>query len=75
LINGTEGNLNALAWLRKHNFDVLEKMARAADHDENAMNWLIINDFKDMAVIATKMMHVKDQIEDDNNDVHKISST
>jgi hypothetical protein len=75
LINGAEGNVNALAWLRMQEFDVLEKMARAADHDEKAMNWLIENDYKDMAVIAAKMMYVKDQIEEDNNDVHKISSS
>jgi len=73
LINGIEGNVNALAWLKKHEFDVLEHMARAADHDQSALNWLIQNNYKDMAVLAAKMMMVKDQIEEDNNDVHKIS--
>lgn len=75
LINGVEGNPNALLWLKKFEFDVLEKIARAGDNDNGALEWLVTNGFRDMAVIAQKIRSVKNQIETDNNDVHKISST
>ena len=74
LINGAEGNPNALMWLKKFDFDVLEKMARAGDNDDAALRWLYENDLNDMAVIAQKIRFVKNEIESDNNDAHKISS-
>lgn len=74
LVNGAEGNPNALLWLKKYGFDVLEKMARGADNDDNAVAWLVTKGFGDMAGIAMRMRRVKNQIEADNNDVHKISS-
>lgn len=73
LINGVEGNKNALMWLRAHKYDVLFKMALAGDGDEAAFNWLVSNDLKIAALLAKKIEFIKDQIEEDNNDPHKIS--
>lgn len=73
LINGVEGNENALMWLRAHKYPIMHKMALAADGDEEAFNWLVNNDYKLPAMIAKKIEFVKDQIDDDNNDPHKIS--
>lgn len=73
LINGAEGNEGARLWLRKFGWDVLEKMARAADNDDDALAWLMAGDMRDMALIAQRMRFVKNEIETNNNDVHRIS--
>ncbi len=75
LINGAEGNPNAILWLRKHQFDVLEKMAAASDNKEEALLWLVKNGFSDMAIISQRIRQVKNDIESENNDMHKISAT
>ena len=72
LINGIEGNKQALSWLEKNDFKVLKIMAMAADSDEKSQRWLFEND-KVLAMIALKMGFVKDEIDRDSNDVHKIS--
>jgi len=74
LINGAEGNPNALVWLKKFGFDVLEKMARGADNEDGAITWLVSNGYGEMAGVSIRIRNVKNQIEADNNDVHKISA-
>lgn len=74
LINGCEGNPNAILWLEKYGLPVLSKMARAADNDDEALLWLKHLNDPEWGVIAEKMRIVKNQIEFDNNDVHRISS-
>lgn len=73
LINGAEGNVNALLWLRKHEFDILEKMARCGDNSDDAMLWLMNNGHEVFANIAVRIQNVKNDIERNNNDVHRIS--
>lgn len=73
LINGAEGNPDALLWLRKYKLDVLEKVALVADNDESALGWLIAKGYKDFAQLALHMRFVKNQIDMDNNDAHRIS--
>ncbi len=72
LINAMEGNKQALEWLEKYGFSILRTMAMAADHNEKATQYLMQND-KLLAMLALKMGSVKDAIENDNNDVHKMS--
>ncbi len=72
-ISGAEGNPNAVAWLEKYKFDVLAKVAMVGHGDEKALQWLIENGHREMAVVAKQIEQVKDEIERDNNDVHKIS--
>ena len=59
LINGIEGNVQAIQWLESNG-------------NKSAKEWLLIND-KLLAMVALKMEYVKDEIERDNNDAHKIS--
>lgn len=73
LINGVEGNKNALMWLKVHQFALLHKMALAGDGDQAAFEWLVQNGYKILALIAKKIEFIKDQIEENNNDPHRIS--
>jgi len=73
LINGAEGNPNAILWLRKSGYDILEKMARAADNSEDALLWLFSSGYSDMATVAQRIRKVKNDIEENNSDVHRIS--
>lgn len=73
LINGIEGNPQALKWLEENGFTNLNIMALAADHNEKATLHLMKKD-KLLAMLALKMGAVKDQIDIDNSDVHKIST-
>lgn len=72
MINGVEGKKDALNWLKQNKFELLFHMAKAGDGDEDSFKWLLNVD-KDMAMVAKKIEFVKDQIEQDNNDVHRIS--
>jgi len=72
LINGIEGNAQAVQWLESNGYKSLGIMAVAADGDKSAKEWLLKND-KLLAMVALKMEFVKDEIERDNNDAHKIS--
>jgi len=74
LINAAEGNKSAVKWLSTRGFEVILKIAQGADNDDRAINWLVNNKFSDLAVISHKIREVKNTIDDDNNDVHKISS-
>lgn len=67
------GKQDALDWLRKYELDILEKVALVADNDEFALRWLIKNDYQEFARLGLHMRYVKNQIEMDNNDPHRIS--
>jgi hypothetical protein len=73
LINGIEGNRQALQWLEDNGFSKLKMMALAADSNEKATNVLLKSD-KLLAMLALKMGAIKDAIERDHNDAHKISN-
>lgn len=73
MINAVERNSVALAWLKRFNFTILENMALSADGDEKAHEWLIQNGHKEFAYISKKIEYVKNEIEDNNNDPHRIS--
>lgn len=72
-ISGAEGNKGAIEWLFKSNFDILARVAAVGGGDEPAFNWLLTQGHREMAMIGKKIEAVKDEIERDNNDVHKIS--
>jgi hypothetical protein len=72
LINGMEGNKQALQWLSLNNFEMLKSMALAGDNDKKSTEFLMQKD-KLLAMLAIKMGAVKNEIESDNNDAHKIS--
>lgn len=70
LINGIEGNKEALQWLKKNGFFLLHEMALIGDGDNDAFEKLVKSDLKFFALLAKKMEYVKDQIEARNNDPH-----
>lgn len=71
MINGVEGNQEALHWLEKNNFQVLKHVALAGDGKEESFEWLKRNGHEEFALISQRIKKVKDEIEDDHNDVHK----
>jgi len=72
LVNGAEGNTDAVKWLNKNGFTIMAKVALAADGNSEAFKWLRENDLL-FATIAKKIKEVKDKIEEDNWDAHKLN--
>lgn len=75
LINGIEGNKKALEWLKVHGFETLFKMALIGDGHEDVYEELQQSELKLFAILAKKMQIVKDEIEEQNNDIHRISNS
>jgi hypothetical protein len=73
VVSGAEGKEDAIAWLEKYEWDVLANVARVGDGDEKAFLWLTQNGHREMAMVAKNIESVKDEIERDNGDAHKIS--
>lgn len=72
LIRGAEGEKKAIQWLIQHGEQLLADMALAADNDVPAMNRVLAKD-RLWAVIAAKIGSVKNEIEDGNQDFHRIN--
>ncbi len=70
MINGAEGNQDAIHWLNKSNFQILKHVALAGDRQEASLQWLIDHKQVEFAMIAERIRVLKDQIEDTHNDVH-----
>lgn len=75
LVRGSEGEGQAVMWLERFGFQYLADVARGADNDDEAIHRLMQQGQREWAGIALKIRSVKNQIEDDNNDIHKISRT
>jgi hypothetical protein len=73
MINACERNQRAIEWLTKHDFIILLHMGLAADGNEESFQWLRSNGHFEAAMIAKRMEVVKDEIEENNNDPHRIS--
>lgn len=70
MVNGAEGNADAVHWLHKANFQVLKHVALAGDREAASTKWLIKNGHKEFAMIAERIRVLKDQIEETHNDIH-----
>ncbi len=73
MINAAEGNENAAKWLLVNNFKMLYHLAKAVDHEPESWEWLQNNVTQDLFILAKSIQVVKDQIEDNHNDVHIIN--
>ena len=73
LVNGAEGNKNAVVWLRQYGYTYLADMALGADNDDDAIQRLIAAEQREWAGVALKIRSVKNQIEERHNDVHSLS--
>ena len=71
MINGAEGSKEAIHWLDKSGFQVLKHVALSGDRDDKAFEWLVQNGYPEFAMISQHIRKVKDEIEDEHNDIHK----
>ena len=78
MINGAEGNEQALSWLKMNDFMVFYHIALAVDHQSElsvanptGFYWLKKYATHDIFLLTEVIQRVKDEIEDDNRDVHK----
>lgn len=72
-IAAAEGDAKAMHWLETYQWEVLAHVARVADGYEPSEEWLKLRGHGEMLLVAREMRAVKDEIERDNNDVHKIN--
>lgn len=70
MIHAAEGNEMAQKWLLAHDFMILYHIAMAVENDEESWVWLGKNVTADMFILAQAIKKVKDQIEENHNDVH-----
>lgn len=70
VIRGIEGDVEALDWLDHHGLQVLRKVAECGG-DEQAFQWLLQRQHRELAMLGLKMWSVKMQIEEDHRDPHK----
>lgn len=70
MINAAEGNESAQKWLLVHDFEILYHMALAIEDDQESWKWLGANVTPDMFILTQTIKKVKDQIEENHNDVH-----
>ncbi|MEM9052559.1 MAG: hypothetical protein AAGC47_10940 [Bacteroidota bacterium] len=73
-IAAAEGKKDAIEWLKKYEFDILAHAGMSGDGHEASFQWLVRNGHREMAIVAKRIEEVKDRIEQDNNDVHRIST-
>lgn len=73
MINAAEGNTNAAKWLVEHNFIMLYHLAKAVDHEEESWLWLRQNSTQDIFILAQSIQTIKDQIEENHNDIHSFN--
>lgn len=74
LINASEGNLDALSWLRLNNFELFYHMALAIEGEIEGFTWINKNSTQEYFLLTRTIKKVKDEIEEDHNDTHRMST-
>ncbi len=70
MINAAEGKESAQKWLLRNNFEVLYHIAMAVEGEMESFEWLGKNAPADIFMLAQTIKKVKDEIEENHNDVH-----
>lgn len=70
MINAAEGNENAQKWLLKHNFPQLYHMAMAVEGEMESWEWLGNHVPVDVFLLTKTIKKIKDDIEENHNDIH-----
>lgn len=70
MINAAEGNKNAQKWLKIHNFDLLYHIAMFVEGDMQSTKWIAQNASSDIFLLANAIRGVKNEIEENHNDIH-----
>lgn len=73
LVRGAEGEAKAVQWLDAFGYNYLAQVALGADNDDAAVEKLIKLNQREWAGIALKIRSIKNKIEENNNDMHRIS--
>ncbi|TNE77498.1 MAG: hypothetical protein EP333_00750 [Bacteroidetes bacterium] len=70
MINAAEGNESAQKWLLVHGFEILYHIAMAVENEESSWDWIGKNAPLDVYLLAKSIKKVKDDIEENHNDIH-----
>lgn len=70
MINAAEGNESAQKWLLVHDFEILYHIAMAVEDEYTSFEWLGNNAPADIFILTKTIKKIKDQIEENHNDVH-----
>lgn len=70
MINAAEGNESAQKWLLVHGFEILYHIALAVENEESSWDWIGKNAPLDVYLLAKSIKKVKDDIEENHNDIH-----
>jgi hypothetical protein len=70
MINAAEGNKSAQKWLLVHDFEVLYHIAMAVENEMTSWEWIGKNAPPDIFILAKSIKKVKDDIEENHNDIH-----
>ena len=70
--NAVDGDQKAWTWLKNNKFDFLIILAEASSGRKEAMDYLIKNKLQVFAVIAKRIIDIKNQLNFDYEDYHKI---
>lgn len=70
MINAAEGNEQAQKWLLRNDFEILYHIAMAVEAEMESFTWLKMHTTADIFILAQTIKKVKDQIEENHNDVH-----
>lgn len=66
------GDKKAWLWLKKYHFDLLLKLGDASFANQEAIAWFNARKLQVFLIIAKKIKEVKENINRDNEDYHKI---
>lgn len=70
MINAAEGNRSAQQWLLQHDFEILYHVSLAVEDEQPSWAWLGKNAPVDIFLLAKSIKRIKDQIEENHNDIH-----
>lgn len=74
MINGAEGNEQAQQWLKMNNYILFYNMSIAIDGEEEGFKWINMNSTQEIFYLTRIIKQVKDGIEEEHNDTHRMSS-
>lgn len=70
MINAAEGDKKAQNWLLANDFELLFHIALAVEDNQDSWRWLKTNTTQDLFILAVSIKKIKDNIEENHNDVH-----
>ncbi len=72
MIAAAEGNEKAQRWLKQYDYWTLYHIAMAVEHEKESWFWLRKNASPELIILTKSIQVIKDQIEENHNDVHAI---